>query len=93
LVTKETVSTFVTKRMNIHYVDANNYNRAEYACIKMSLFSWINCVSAYKELNAFWKQLQMYVESFDENTKSRDTSVFLQSPITLVPKHITFLTQ
>jgi hypothetical protein len=38
LVTKETVWNFGIKRMNIHYVDANNYNMAECAWIKMSLF-------------------------------------------------------
>jgi len=28
-----------------------------------------------------------------ENTQSRDTAVFVQQPIMLVPKHITSLTQ
>jgi len=38
--------------MNVHYVDANDYNLVQYAWIKMSLFEWINCVAAYKEWNA-----------------------------------------
>ena len=32
-------------------------------------------------------------EDLLKNTQSRDTSVFLQQPIMLGPKHITFLTQ
>jgi hypothetical protein len=41
----------------------------------------------------FLPLLQIYEEKFAENTQSRDTSVFLQQSIMLLPKHITFLTQ
>jgi hypothetical protein len=41
----------------------------------------------------FLPLLQLYVEIFAEGTQSRCTSVLLQQPIVLVPKHITFLTQ
>jgi len=40
----------------------------------------------------FWTLPQTHAEIFAESTHSRDTSVPLQQPIMLVPKHITFLT-
>jgi hypothetical protein len=41
----------------------------------------------------FLPLLQIYLERFVEGTQSRDSSFFLEQPIKLVPKHITFLTQ
>jgi len=36
---------------------------------------------------------QIYEQDLPKNTQSRGTSVSLQQPIVLVPKHIIFLTQ